>query len=186
MVCVVMCQVTSGEIIPGRAPFYIIMPLITKIELAISAIGKKNLDLEVVHPSDHGYPVRQRHRLCMVPIRLGSFDPCDPATGPAQRARHGACCAPTVAGVRHDARGILLMNPSQAKPSEWFGVQIMNRSYRRCTAHRYDKQMSMLLLLLFVVHSFKASHQNPTDKARAITAVRTKRIFRWNGWRVIV
>ena len=57
---------------------------------------------------------------CMVLIRLGSFDPCDPSTGLSRRGRHGARRAPTVAGVRHGARGIRLLNPSQVKPSEWF------------------------------------------------------------------
>jgi len=35
----------------------------TKTKLAISAIGEKRKKNEVVRPSDHGEPVRQRHRL---------------------------------------------------------------------------------------------------------------------------
>jgi len=103
----------------------------TKTKLAISAIGEKSLKSSVhrtmASPCGSGTG-------CMVPIRLGSFAPCDPATGPARRAaRHGARRAPTVAGVRHGARGIRLVNPCQAEPSEWLCAPVV-------MAHRHGSR----------------------------------------------
>ena len=73
----------------------------TKTKLAISAIGEKSSKSSVywtmASPCGSGTG-------CMVPIRLGSFDPCDPATGPARRARHGPWGSPRADGRWYTAR----------------------------------------------------------------------------------